>query len=105
MVYEGEQQGPEVVARKLIGTAVKRVFEARFPSSNASLRKTSRDRTPRSSPGSPEGRRSPSPTMPFARTWSSARVPSLFALAESQGGGREETAFWAEPSSTACTSR
>ncbi|MEK7426523.1 MAG: magnesium chelatase, partial [Actinomycetota bacterium] len=31
MVYEGEQQGPEVVARKLVGQAVKKVFEARFP--------------------------------------------------------------------------
>ena len=31
MVYEGEQQGPEVVARRLIGTAVKKLFEGRFP--------------------------------------------------------------------------
>ena len=31
MVYEGEQQGAEVVARKLIGQAVKKVFDARFP--------------------------------------------------------------------------
>ncbi len=31
MVYEGEQQGAEVVARTLIGQAVKRVFERRFP--------------------------------------------------------------------------
>ena len=32
MVYEGEQQGAEVVAKKLIGQAVKRVFERRMPS-------------------------------------------------------------------------
>ncbi|MGE5233997.1 MAG: magnesium chelatase, partial [Acidobacteriota bacterium] len=31
MVYEGEQQGVEVVTRKLIGQAVKKVFDARFP--------------------------------------------------------------------------
>jgi len=32
MVYEGEQQGAEVVAKKLIGTAVKKIFDAKFPS-------------------------------------------------------------------------
>jgi len=31
MVYEGEQQGAEVVARKLVGEAVQRVFDRRFP--------------------------------------------------------------------------
>ncbi len=31
MVYEGEQQGSEVVARKLIGTAVGKLFESKFP--------------------------------------------------------------------------
>lgn len=31
MVYEGEQQGAEVVARKLIGVAVGKLFETRFP--------------------------------------------------------------------------
>ncbi len=31
MVYEGEQQGAEVVARRLVGQAVKKVFDARFP--------------------------------------------------------------------------
>jgi magnesium chelatase subunit I len=31
MVYEGEQQGAEVVARKLIGQAVAKLFESRFP--------------------------------------------------------------------------
>ncbi|MEA2571352.1 MAG: magnesium chelatase subunit [Acidobacteriota bacterium] len=31
MVYEGEQQGPEVVARKLIGLAVAKLFESKFP--------------------------------------------------------------------------
>ncbi|HEY3257941.1 MAG TPA: AAA family ATPase [Gemmatimonadaceae bacterium] len=31
MVYEGEQQGSEVVARKLIGQAVAKLFESKFP--------------------------------------------------------------------------
>jgi magnesium chelatase subunit I len=31
MVYEGEQQGAEVVARRLIGQAVKKSFDSRFP--------------------------------------------------------------------------
>ncbi len=31
MVYEGEQQGAEVVARKLIGEAVAKLFETKFP--------------------------------------------------------------------------
>ena len=31
MVYEGEQQGAEVVAKKLIGQAIKRLFERRLP--------------------------------------------------------------------------
>jgi len=31
MVYEGEQQGAEVVARKLISSAMMRLFESRFP--------------------------------------------------------------------------
>ncbi len=31
MVYEGEQQGAEVIAKKLIGTAVKKLFDSKFP--------------------------------------------------------------------------
>ena len=31
MVYEGEQQGAEVVARKLVGMAVAKLFETKFP--------------------------------------------------------------------------
>ena len=31
MVYEGEQQGAEVVARRLVGLAAKKFFEARYP--------------------------------------------------------------------------
>jgi len=31
MVYEGEQQGAEVIAKKLIGSAVKKLFDTKFP--------------------------------------------------------------------------
>lgn len=31
MVYEGEQKGPEVVAQQIIGQAIKKVFDQRFP--------------------------------------------------------------------------
>jgi magnesium chelatase subunit I len=31
MVYEGEQQGAEVVARKLVGVALQKLFETKFP--------------------------------------------------------------------------
>ncbi len=31
MVYEGEQQGAEVVARKIIGDAIKKVFQRQYP--------------------------------------------------------------------------
>ena len=37
MVYEGEQQGSEVVAMRLIGQAVKKVFESRFPAIDREL--------------------------------------------------------------------
>jgi magnesium chelatase subunit I len=41
MVYEGEQQGAEVVAKSLIGSAVRSLFEERFP---ALERRTARQR-------------------------------------------------------------
>jgi magnesium chelatase subunit I len=34
LVYEGEQQGTEAVARRVLGTAVRRAFESRFPPVN-----------------------------------------------------------------------
>jgi len=44
MVYEGEQQGPEVVARKLIGTAVMELFSARFPAMERPSQRLERER-------------------------------------------------------------
>ena len=60
MVYEGEQQGPEVVARKLVGMAVKKLFEGRFPElerERAGDAPTSPGPTPRSCAGSPPATR------------------------------------------------
>jgi magnesium chelatase subunit I len=37
MVYEGEQQGVEVVTRQIIGTAVKQVFDEHFPAVGRAL--------------------------------------------------------------------
>lgn len=34
LVYEGEQQGTEAVARRVVGAAVRRLFDARFPPVN-----------------------------------------------------------------------
>jgi magnesium chelatase subunit I len=100
MVYEGEQQGPEVVARKLIGNAVKKIFEARFPAID---RAANGDTT---EPGPYDAifawfaggqAVALSDEMPFAEYERElARVPGLFDLAKTQGGSREETAFWAE---------
>jgi magnesium chelatase subunit I len=46
MVYEGEQQGAEVVARRLIGQAVKKVFDARYPEVNKETSGGEEDRGP-----------------------------------------------------------
>jgi magnesium chelatase subunit I len=100
MVYEGEQQGPEVVARKLIGMAVKKLFEGRFPELE------------RDAPVNPD---EPGPYAPIL-TWFAAgnavtlsdempfteyaaelaRVPGLEALVAPLGGSPEQRAFWSE---------
>ncbi|MBP7588829.1 MAG: magnesium chelatase [Thermoanaerobaculia bacterium] len=104
MVYEGEQQGPEVVARKLIGTAVRKLFEARFPEL---------DKEPAGAAAEEPGPYTPvfawfaagnavtlSDEMPFVEYEAElARVPGLQALATqtgAPGASREQLAFWCE---------
>ena len=101
MVYEGEQQGSEVVARRLIGTAVKKLFESNFP-------ELSRETAP-SGPDDP-GPYAPilawfaagnavtlSDEMPFAEHEAElARVPGLAELVAAEGRSREQLAFWSE---------
>ena len=58
MVYEGEQKGAEIVARALVGAAVKKRFAARVSRrSGATPRARTRDRTRRSWRGSPPATR------------------------------------------------
>jgi hypothetical protein len=60
MVYEGEQQGAEVVARQLVGEAARRSSTAASPRSarsSAAAARTTTAPTPGSSPGSPRERR------------------------------------------------
>ena len=98
MVYEGEQQGAEIVARALLGTAVKKAFAARFP-------KPARDGA--EVEGSPyaallawfaDGNAvTLSDETPFAEHLAALRrVPGLWQLAEASGGRDEERAFAAE---------
>ena len=72
MVFEGEQQGAEIVAKKLIGDAVKTLFEAQFPPVEGPRGRAERPRRPRGDfdeddGGGPttieraEGRRAPAP--------------------------------------------
>jgi magnesium chelatase subunit I len=51
MVYEGEQQGSEVVAKKLIGAALKKHFDAKFPAPDAGRPTQRRREETEESPG------------------------------------------------------
>ena len=98
MVYEGEQQGAEMVARKLVGQAVAKLFRSRFPEP---VKETAGE-----APGPyaailawfAAGQAvTLSDETPFAEHEAElARVPGLFELVASQGESREERAFWAE---------
>jgi magnesium chelatase subunit I len=102
MVYEGEQQGMEVVARKLIGSAVKKAFDAKYPEVGKEV-----------GTGSDEDRGPYAPIVkwfaagnaitladeqPFAAYEAElAKVPGLLDLAKRYGGkSREEVALAAE---------
>ncbi|MEO8505417.1 MAG: magnesium chelatase [Acidobacteriota bacterium] len=103
MVYEGEQQGMEVVARKLIGQAVKKAFDAKYPEIGKEL-----------GTGSDEDR---GPYAPIVKWFAAGnaitladeqsfdayeaelgKVPSLIDLAKRYGGDktRQELALAAE---------
>ncbi len=63
LVYEGEQQGAAIVARKIIGEAVKETFRRRFPDPTPKKRKSREGGEEQSS-----GRQEPSPFQPIL-TW------------------------------------
>jgi len=101
MVYEGEQQGAEVVVRKLIGSAVLKTFQAKFPELGREAGSGGEDDT---GPYAAilawfaEGNSIElSDESPFAEHLAElARVPGLMELAATVGSTPEETAFWAE---------
>jgi len=99
MVYEGEQQGAEVVARRLLGQAVKKVFDGRFPEVNKEVGSED-DRGPytRMIRWFSEGNAvTVSDELPFTEYESELyKVPGLRDLAARYGKSREERAFAAE---------
>ena len=101
MVYEGEQQGVEVVARKLLGAAVKKAFDERFPEVGKELGSGGEeDQGPYAeivrwfAAGNAV---TVSDEMPFAEYEAElARVPGLLELAAGHGSTREARALAAE---------
>ncbi|MCB1054559.1 MAG: magnesium chelatase, partial [Acidobacteria bacterium] len=101
MVYEGEQQGPEVVARQIIGEAVKKVFERAFPAVGRELGSGGEDDT---GPYSEivawfaEGNSlTLSDEMPFHEYRAAlAGVPGLLELGATYGDGEAATCLGAE---------
>jgi magnesium chelatase subunit I len=100
MVYEGEQQGAEVVARRLVGQAVRKVFDERFPEVGKELGSASNDEGPYApivhwfSEGNAV---TLSDEQPFADYEAElARVPGLTEITSRSGRNREERALAAE---------
>jgi magnesium chelatase subunit I len=99
MVYEGEQQGAEVVARRLIGQAIKKAFDARFPEVGKEAG-GEEDRGPYARIirwFAESNAVTISDEQPFADYEAEIfRVPGLQELASRQGKSREERALAAE---------
>jgi magnesium chelatase subunit I len=102
MVYEGEQQGVEVVARQLVGEAAKATFDRRFPEVGKELGSGGEDDVGPYSEivawFADGGEVELSDEQPFAEYEAElAKVPGLLDLADKYwAGGREEKAFAAE---------
>ncbi|MCB9377575.1 MAG: magnesium chelatase [Holophagales bacterium] len=107
MVYEGEQQGAEVVAKKLTGQAVQKAFHDHFPEPGGG-RREERDEESQEAASGPYAEIlawfaagnavNVSDEMPFdAYEAELSKVPGLFDLPRvGQARSREERAFWAE---------
>ncbi|HET6452709.1 MAG TPA: magnesium chelatase [Spirochaetia bacterium] len=63
LVYEGEQQGAAIVARKIIGEAVKETFHRWFP--DPAPKKRKKDKEKDAGEEAPQGRQEPSPFQPI----------------------------------------
>jgi len=101
MVYEGEQQGAEVVVRKLIGAAVLKTFQQKFPEVGREAGSGGEDDVGPYAPtlawfaAGNEVRLSDE--TPFAEHLAELeRVPGLMEIAATRGETPEELAFWAE---------
>jgi magnesium chelatase subunit I len=101
MVYEGEQQGAEVVARRLIGEAVKKLFDERFPEVKKELGTGGDEDVGPYAESVAWFSKGNSITLsdetPFAvHEAELGRVPGLAALVADKAATREERALWAE---------
>ncbi len=101
MVYEGEQQGAEVVARRLIGQACKKVFEAQFPAVGKEAGTGGEDDhgpyTAILQWFAAGNSVTVSDETPFAEHEKElGRVPGLLDLVRSRAASRQERALWAE---------
>jgi len=101
MVYEGEQQGPELVVRKLVGNACAKLAGRKLPEIGREAGSGSDDD---SGPWAPilawfaaGNELSVSDETPFEQhELELARVPGLAGLVAELGATRGERAFWAE---------
>jgi magnesium chelatase subunit I len=101
MVYEGEQQGADMVVRKLLGAAVLKVFGEQFPEIGREAGSGGEDDT---GPYAEllawfaDGNSVQlSDETPFAEHLAALeRVPGLMELATAKAESTEERAFWAE---------
>jgi magnesium chelatase subunit I len=101
MVYEGEQQGAEVVARRLIGQAVKKAFDRGFPEVGKELGSGGEDDKGPYTPIVRWFAAGNAVTLSDEQTFADyeaeiARVPGLAELTARAGHSREERALAAE---------
>jgi magnesium chelatase subunit I len=101
LVYEGEQKGVEMVARQIIGEAVKKLFDRRFPKVGKAVGSGGEeDQGPYSEivRWFADGNEViVSDEMSFDEYWRQLdRVPGLIALASSYGATRQDQALAAE---------
>jgi magnesium chelatase subunit I len=101
MVYEGEQQGAEVVVRKLLGAAILKTFQAEFPEVGREAGTGGEDDTGPYAPilawFAAGNSIQVSDETPFAEHLAELeRVPGLFDLVAGRAADAGERAFWAE---------
>ena len=101
MVYEGEQKGVEVVARQIIGEAVKKIFDETFPEVDRALGSGGEDDTGPYAEivawFADDNQLLLSDDQPFAEYQAAlAAVPRLAELAEDRGETEQERALAAE---------